>query len=218
MFCRFVLSIFTVVGILAVFGCSTTDIEAVSTADFAQTEVVDNMDAAKLSAGDTVEVSVEVDGRMEVSRHRAILDHFGVITLPLVGDVKVGDLTMDKARKSITDTYSTYFVNTPVVMLSTVQDLDGGGLGFVTVTGRVGTPGRISIMSASGMKLTEAIQAAGGFGTSAKRSDVRVSRVDGHGQKVQVSVDYNKIGKRGSAEADLTLRDGDIVYVPERLF
>lgn len=206
---------------LLLFGCSTFESTEISpndlTTDYSGTDQ-GVAQLTKLSFGDVLELSVEVDGKMEVSMHQASINTAGNATLPLVGDVKVGGLYLDGARILIHKTYGAYFVNPPVVMLGLVDEPGDGEWGFVTMTGRLEMPGRVRIPSARGIKLTAAIQEAGGFAPSAKKTEVRISRVDKDGRKIRVSVNYQEIGQKGNADADIDLKDGDIVYVPERFF
>jgi polysaccharide export outer membrane protein len=205
--------------LLLLAACTSSDVSTVSTQEFVKnTRKSSGPEEAKLVAGDSIEVSVEVDGRMEVMQHRAGLNHMGFVTLPLVGDVKVGGKTLDQARSAISNTYGKYYVNEPVVMVSLTSEEEDGQWGYITVMGRVERPGRIALLDADGMTLSEAVQSAGGFAPSAKQSDIRISRQDKSGKKLQVSVDFNDIGQAGSAEADINLIGGDIVYVPERIF
>ncbi|VGO14795.1 hypothetical protein PDESU_03364 [Pontiella desulfatans] len=199
-------------------GCSATGAKTVSAEEFSEKVDDGKAKVAALVAGDGIELSVEVDGRMEVAAHRATINHAGMVTLPLVGDVKIGGMTLAHARSAIYETYGAYFVNSPVIMINRVDDAAEGEWGFITVTGRVSQPGRIKIPSAKGMKLTAVIQEAGGFEASAKKSDIRVSRTSKDGRKIQVTVDYDEIGQEGNLQADIDLKDGDIVYVPERIF
>ena len=207
-----------VIPLMLYTGCTTPETTSVSTQDFMQNKPAQPSKSSELAAGDTIEVSVEVDGNMEVLLHRAQINPQGMVTLPLVGDVKIGGYMQDKARDVIAKTYGAYYVNPPVIMLALMVDPGDGEWGAVTVTGRVGQPGRVPLRSQRGMNLTEAIQLAGGFAPSAKKSDIRVSRTDEMGMQTQVSVDFEAIGKRGNAEADIKLIDGDIIYVPERIF
>ena len=115
-------------------------------------------------------------------------------------------------------TYGAYYVNPPVVMLALTDGDAVGEWGFVTVLGRVNKPGRVPLQSQKGINLSAAVQLAGGFAPSAKQSDIRVSRIDGNGKKLRVSIDFEQIGLAGNAAADILLVDGDIIYVPERIF
>lgn len=201
-----------------IVGCTTTETRSVSAQDFMLSMQEDVPEAADLASGDKVEVSVEVDGNMEVSLHRAELNHEGIVTLPLVGDVQIAGMKLADARNLILKTYSAYYVNSPVVMLALMDEEEAGEWGTVTVLGRVNRPGLVLLTSHRGINLSAAVQAVGGFSSSAKTGDIRISRTDEAGKKLQVSVNFEQIGLEGNAEADLSLMAGDIVYVPERIF
>lgn len=206
--------------LLFISGCETLDDPEVGAEAFylQESEVVSVGVDNKLMPGDAVDLSVEVDGRLEVASHRGVINSQGIATFPLIGDVKIGGFTLGAARGTISKAYSAFFVRSPVIMINTVGEQDEGEWGFVTVTGRVGRPGRVRIPSSKGIKLTTAIQESGGFAGSAKKSEVRISRTNPEGRKLRVSVNYNTIGQDGNVDADVDLKDGDIVYVPERIF
>lgn len=199
-------------------GCASSG-SAVSKTDFLQSAQVEPQKLSQLESGDTIEVSVEVDGTLEVVSHRATLNHAGIATLPLVGDVKLGGYKLGLAQKVIADTYGAYYVQRPVVMLSLVTDgLDDGAWGSIIVMGKVVQPGRVALRKPNGVNLTEVIQDAGGFSASAKKSEIRVTRTNKEGEKLLVFVDYDAIGQSGDASADVKLIAGDVVYVPERIW
>ena len=205
--------------LLVVFGCKTGEVVAVSPKNFSnESTPAGTAQVAKLVPGDSIELSVEVDGRMEVAMHLAEINHLGFVTLPLVGDLHIGGLTLGGSRDVIAKAYGAYFVNPPVVMISRMEDSVQGEWGFVTVTGRVNTPGRVKVESAKGIKLTSAIQQAGGFSGSAKKNAIRVTRTDADGRRIQVEVDYDQIGQKGNLDADIDLKDGDVIYVPQRIW
>ena len=199
-------------------GCATSETTSVTTQEFLQSKQDKPSTVSELAAGDTIEVSVEVDGNMEVLSHRAQINQQGMVTLPLVGDVEINGSTLNEARGTIAKTYGAYYVNPPVIMLALAVDPGDGEWGAVAVMGRVGRPGRVPLRNQSGINLTEAIQEAGGFSGSAKKNDIRVSRQGQDGKRIKISVDFDEIGQKGNAEADIKLMDGDIVYVPERIF
>ncbi len=199
-------------------GCATMGSSSETTRGFMLGTQGGSSQSRDLAPGDGVEISVEVDGSMEVSLHRAELNHQGMVTLPLVGDVKIGGMKLAAARGIIAKTYGAYYVNPPVVMLTLVDGDVVGEWGSVTVLGRVNKPGRVPLQSQNGINLSAAVQVAGGFAPSAKQSDIRVSRTDELGMKTRVSVDFRKIGQAGNVAADIMLIDGDIIYVPERIF
>jgi protein involved in polysaccharide export with SLBB domain len=199
-------------------GCSTSDTTTVESQVLFKNSADAPILVSKLVVGDSIELSVEVEGTMEVRQHRSEVNHQGMVTLPLVGDLKIGGMKIDEAKRTILKTYGAYYVNPPIVMLALVNDDAVSEWGTVTVLGKVASPGPIALRSSSGIKLTEAINGAGGFSGSAKKSDIRISRVHADGRKVRTSVDYEEIGLEGNAKADIKLIDGDIIYVPERIF
>lgn len=199
-------------------GCVTSDGASASTQEFSKNKPTQASLPSELVVGNTVELSVEVDGNMEVLSHHAQINQQGMVTLPLVGDVKISGYTLSKARSTIAQTYGAYYVNPPVVMLSLQVDPEDGEWGSVTVMGRVIQPGRVPLRSQSGMNLTEAIQEAGGFAPSANKSKIRVSRTDKDGKNLKVYVDFEEIGQKGNMDSDIKLIDGDIIYVPQRIF
>ncbi len=206
------------ISLLLLAGCLTSETSTASSRDFTQNKARASTELSTLSAGDTLELSVEVDGQMEVMAHRAQINRQGMVTLPLVGDVKISGQSLSRARGTIFKTYGAYYVNPPVIMLSLQVDPEDGEWGAVIVMGRVIQPGRVPLRSQNGMNLTEAIQAAGGFAPSANKSKIRVSRTDKDGKKLKVFVDFEEIGQKGDMDSDIKLIDGDIIYVPQRIF
>jgi protein involved in polysaccharide export with SLBB domain len=203
---------------LLMAGCTTTGSGSSATNSFMLSQQNNTSQIRDLAVGDSVEVSVEVDGLMEVSAFPSEINGRGMVTLPLVGDVIVGGMMVPEARGAIAKSYGVYYVSPPVVMLKLVGDLEGGEWGFVTVLGRVNQPGRVPLSSPEGINLSVAIQLAEGFALSAKTSDIRVTRKDALGMQTRVSVDFSEIGKSGNADADVLLIEGDVIYVPERIF
>jgi protein involved in polysaccharide export with SLBB domain len=211
LFICFALALFT--------GCTTPETSSRGSRVFFKAQPEEALAASEiLEPGDAVELSVEVDGKMEVSLHQAKLNYQGIATFPLVGDVEIGGMKLSKARDVISAEYSKYYVNPPVIMIARSDVADADELGSVTVLGRVSRPGVVPITSPRGLNLSAAIQAAGGFASSARTSRIRVTRVNENGTKAQVFINFEEIGAEGNAEADVTLQDGDIVYVPERIF
>ena len=200
-------------------GCETSDVTLVGVRDFNLSSPRTGFTTvASLDAGDMIELSVEVDGNSEVPLYEASVNHLGYVTLPLIGDVQVGGMKLDAARKKIAERYETYYVTKPVIMVA-LAGADSGAWGQVLVTGRgVDNPGPVPLPSSSGMRLSAAIQAAGGFAPSANTSKIQITRIDSRGRRLRVVVDFDDIGSGGDAEADVLLRAGDIVNVTERIW
>lgn len=218
MFRRVMQNALFAVFLILVTGCTTMDSGSSATQGFTFSQQSSHSQARDLAPKDGIEISVEVDGTMEVSLHRAEINHQGMVTLPLVGDVKIGGMKLAEARDVIAKTYGAYYVNPPVVMLTLTGSDEAGEWGFVTVLGRVIKPGRVPLASQEGINLSAAVQMAGGFAPSAKTSEIRITRADELGMRTQVTVDFKQIGQKGNSSADILLIEDDIVYVPERIF
>jgi len=79
----------------------STERNRTKTAPSAQTSV----GARPLRPDDTVEVFLHIPADDKSSSISDVVDSFGVITLPLVGDIKVGSLTTSEAEKAIVAAY-----------------------------------------------------------------------------------------------------------------
>jgi len=204
---------------IVICGCQTTGVTTMDAKDFRETSSGSGISsAAELAPGDKIEISVEVDGRLEVTAWQAKVSNLGAVTLPLLDDVYVGGLDLNVARSVIARKYADYYVSPPVIIISRLSEKNVSEWGQVSILGRVENPGPVPLPSSSGIKLSAAIQAAGGFAPSAKSSEIQITRIDKRGRKLRVVVDFNAIGASGDADADIRLMDGDIVNVPERIW
>jgi protein involved in polysaccharide export with SLBB domain len=131
--------------------------------------------------------------------------------------VNLDKLTLAQARTLLEEKYSRIFVAPPLITIR-LADEEVGEWGYITVLGLVRSPGRLAVASIAGMNLSDALHEAGGFDQSANMQSVVVTRKTDDQQLVQCECDMTKLGRTGSGEYDLVLFDGDIVYVPERLF
>ena len=202
-------------GLLA--GCATEQAQFVTPEDFARTQVV-RAEARTLRAGDEIELAVEVNGSVEIERTSLELGYDGLVPAPLVGDVKLDGLTLPEAREVLISKYDRIFTTQPLITLRMADEKEAGEWGYVTVLGQVRNPGRYAIASSAGMTLSDALHEAGGFGESANMKEVVATRRTETGELVQCQCDITRLGRSGSGQLDLTLFDGDIVQVPERLF
>lgn len=202
--------------LLLLLGCASDTSQFVTPEVFSKSKV-GQIDAQKLRAGDTIEIAVEVSGKKEVPLTEVKLDYDGSILAPLVGDIDLNVLTLAEARAKLEDSYKRIFVASPLITIR-LADKGIGEWGYVTVLGMVRSPGRLPIASIGGMNLSDSLQAAGGFDQSANMQAVVVTRKTSDGELLQCRCDLTELGKTGSGQYDLILFDGDIVYVPERLF
>jgi polysaccharide export outer membrane protein len=139
--------------------------------------------------------------------HEAHVQPDGFITLPLIGEVKIGGLTLAEATEAIRTQASTRLRDPEI----TVQLKDFQRPRFF-VGGEVGEPGEFVLRGRIGV--LEAITMAGGFKPTAKHSQVlHLRRVD-DAHAVRTVLDVKKLARSGEAQ-DIELQPGDLLYVPQ---
>jgi protein involved in polysaccharide export with SLBB domain len=91
--------------------------------------------------------------------------------------------------------------------------------GKVYLVGAVRAPGPQDISSDETLTVSKAILRAGGFTEFANEKEVRITRDinPGADDKTNLVVNVEQIFEKGKVENDVTLRPGDLIYVPERL-
>jgi protein involved in polysaccharide export with SLBB domain len=160
-----------------------------------------------LGAGDTFEVSVydekELSGKYQVADD-------GTINFPLVGSLKVAGKAPTAIAREIQDALrDKQILRNPSVSLFVSEYASRR----VNVVGAVQKPGSITWMF--GMSIVQAVSMAGGLTPLAAANDTIVTRQQGDKpQRFKVQVGRIAEGR----ERDFMLMNGDIVFVPERLF
>lgn len=147
-----------------------------------------------------------------------LVDQNGDITLPLLlqEPVACDGLTLESLKQKLVKAYSTYY-RQPMVTV-TFAPYDGKGVspwGTVTVLGEVGRPGPVNMPATMDLTVTKVLQEAGGCKQFADKTAIRVTRCDKDGNQTRTYVNLNEIGKDGRVDKDMSLRAGDVVWVPE---
>lgn len=135
----------------------------------------------------------------------------GKISVPLAGDVMVGDKTPEEVSKEITAKLAT-FIRDPYV---TVIVTDMGSAEYrsrVRVTGAVEEPA--SLPYRQGMTVLDLVLEAGGTTEFANEGAAVLYRRNGD----RLNIDLNRILKRGDMSTNFPLQPGDVITVPERAF
>lgn len=130
----------------------------------------------------------------------------GMITLPLLNDVKAAGLTPMELRDSLMKKF-VEFVPSPevAVIVTEVKSF------MISVIGQVAKPGRYDLRSSA--TIVDALAMAGGFKEFAARSKVVVVRSEGGASK-RIPFDYDKMNSPKKPQENFALRPGDIVMVP----
>jgi len=157
-----------------------------------------------LREGDVLKVSFPGSANLNTTQP---IRRDGMISMPLVGEVKAVGKTPTELEKDLIDLYSTQLVSKEVVVEVQSSSFP------VYVTGSVLHPGRI--MLDHPITALEAIMEAGGFDYStANMKGVEVIRQEGdHPRKFTLNLKQVMEGKTGEP---FYLKPADIVYVPEK--
>lgn len=159
--------------------------------------------AALFEVGD--QFTVRVYGEEGLSGDFQVQDD-GSITFPLLGSVQAKGKTQTALARELEAALGDGFLKDPnvTVLVTERENLE------VSVLGEVEKPG--SIPFAENLSLVQAISAAGGMSPLAAPKRVKLTRSGPEGPTtVVVSIKDITEGRR----ADVMLRPGDIVYVPE---
>ncbi len=149
-----------------------------------------------------------------------LVDQNGDITMPLLlqEPVACDGLTLETLKQKLVKAYSAYYRQPQVSVTFAPFDSRSVGVspwGTVTVLGEVASPGPVNIPSTMELTVTKALQMAGGVKPYADKTAIQVSRCDKDGRITRTIVDLKEIGKNGRVDKDMSLRAGDVLWVPE---
>lgn len=162
-----------------------------------------------LQAGDLVEIKVFMEKDMD---RELRISSDGMVTFPLVGNVKIGGYSVSEAEQQLSEKLKYYIKNPQVSML--IKEYANK---MVYVLGQVQKPSEISIPPEKSITVLEAITSVGGFTDIANTSKVKVLRME-NGKQKSLDVDVNAITKQGKKSLDIELMPGDVIFVPQSMF
>ena len=157
---------------------------------------------------DTVEIRVFREDELTTTGQ---LSGDGTITMPLIGSVKMAGLTTDQAATAIKAKLKDGYLVNPQVSVS----IEARVRRSVTVLGQAQNPGVFELPANRQLTVVEAIGMAGGATRIANTKKMTLKRnAGGRTQVLQLNLKDITSGK----VADLPLRDGDVLTIPESLF
>jgi polysaccharide export outer membrane protein len=162
-----------------------------------------------LAPADLISVTVYQDKDMD---RKVRINSDGTISLPLIGSIVVGGMTLADAQAAIEGKLSQFLVSPQVSLF--IEDY---GNKTIFVMGEVQKPGSYPIPTESRMTLLEAISTAGGFTPVAAQDRARVLRTV-NGASVTYTIDTRQITSQGQKDKDMILEPNDIVFVPQSFF
>lgn len=157
-----------------------------------------------LGAGDVIRVSVYQNADLTLETRLA---ESGTISFPLIGQVKLGGLSVPKAEKLIADGLRNgNFVRQPQVSILVTQVRGNQA----SVLGMVNRPGRYPIEQ-TGMRLSELLATAGGISTGG--SDLVTLSGMRDNRPFRVVIDLPNLFAASTKSNDPVIINGDTVYV-----
>jgi polysaccharide export outer membrane protein len=148
-----------------------------------------------LGTGDRVRVTVfgepDLSGEFEI-------DATGKVSLPLVGDIRIGGQQLRQAEQIVADRLAQGYLANPRVNIEVLNYRP------FYIIGEVNQPG--SYPYVNGMSVLTAVAVAGGYTYRAKQDRVIIMRAN------------DPQRRRYRAAPDTPVLPGDVVEVPERLF
>lgn len=173
-------------------------------------------DGPKVRPGVALGISVTAVGAEQSSHKQYFVDADGYISMELVGQIKCDGMSLVGLQKKIESAYKKYYLNPSVTVTFIYQAGQNmvSPWGTVTILGEVARQGPVDVPSTMDLRLTRALQLAGGVTAIADRRRVQVTRCDKDGKQTKTKVDLVEIGEEGRPDKDMLLKPGDVVWVP----
>lgn len=157
----------------------------------------------RIGPSDVLQISV---WKNEALSRSILVRPDGMISLPLVNEVRASGLTPSELRETLARRLSEYMPNPEVSVI--VEEVHSY---TVSVLGEIRNPGRYELKSRS--TVFNVLAQAGGFTEFASRSRILILRPDG-GAMRRIPFNYDKVLAADGAQEILLVRPGDIVLVP----
>lgn len=159
-----------------------------------------------IKAGD--KLSVKFLNHPELNEPSLTVRPDGYISLQLIEDMKAEGLTAGELKKKIDKAYDEILLN-PVISVNITDFIPPS----VFIGGQIGKPGKYALRD--GNSLVKVIFMAGGFTREANRRMVLYARMDANGKWQVREVNVLKLIEKLSEAQDITLNDGDYIFVPD---
>jgi polysaccharide export outer membrane protein len=157
-------------------------------------------------------IKVEVFQELDMER-QVRLTQDSTVTLPLIGTVSLQGKTIQQAQDLIRQLYDRDYLVNPQINVIVLEYAKHD----VKVLGQVDKAGAIEIPSDKPLKLLDAIALAGGFTRLADRKHVTLTRTNGEGKPTTTEINADDIIQSRNSSDAWTLKEGDVIFVPERI-
>jgi len=159
----------------------------------------------KIGPKDLLEITVL--GVQEINKHVVRVSEEGRITLPLLGEVGVGNLTKFEVEKKLAGLAGEKIVLNPQVTVHILEYLSRR----VSVVGAVEKPGPFELLGRQ--TVLNAISEAGGLTRDAGEEIIIIRQLpEGESTSIRISIDGLFV--QGDPKLNLVLEPGDVINVP----
>jgi len=155
--------------------------------------------------GDSIEMVVYREPDLNI---RSKIGNDGFVQLPLLGEVKIGGLSVRSATAFIRQKYNADYLVEPQIYLNVAAYNSRK----FTIIGQVGRPGTYEFGGSESLDLLEAIGMAGGFTRIADRGHVVVKRREASAMRV-LKVNAKKLSDVGIDRFEV--QPGDVINIGE---
>ena len=163
-----------------------------------------NQPEYQLGDGDTIRISVFQNPDLTLETR---VSENGLITFPLIGNVKIGGMTIPAASAAIAGALrSGGYIQNPQVNIQLLQNRGNQ----VSVLGQVGRPGRFPLETFN-TKLTEMLAMAGGI--AATGADIAIVTGTRNGKPFRREIDIPGMFLDNKLQDDIVVAGGDVIYV-----
>lgn len=167
----------------------------------------------RIQPGDSLAVTVLEDDTL--NRQVLVLPD-GSVQVPLAGSVQAAGRSVGAVESTIADRLASNFAVRPSVFVSVVGLAEEITDTFpIFVLGQVANPGLVEVEP--GTTLLQAVALGGGLDRFAATKRIQLRRRDAStGQERLFLFNYRAVERGGSIVSMITLREGDVILVPER--
>lgn len=172
----------------------------------------------RIRVGDTLTVSVLEDPNLT---RTVLVRPDGRISLPIAGSVLAQGVTPENLEVILQERFSRGFQITPTVTVS-IRGLSGAPIGAAEaeeatqffLLGSVPTRGPVQIVEE--LTVLEALMLVGGPTDFAAKDRIQIRRIAEDGGEQIFLFDWEALEEGRPIENNITIEDGDIIFVPER--
>ena len=174
-----------------------------------------------LGAGDRIQMDIFNVPEYSGSNGQHQIQADGSLSLPLIGSLSVSGMTLEQASNAVKERYGKYLKRPWITLkLLAPRPLQ------IAIAGEINRPGAYTISSAAGPggtteqigtqmpTISRALRLAGGITQSADVRQIKIRRPQRNAPEQIISVDLWELLQNGDLRADMTLRDGDTIFIP----